>query len=184
VKPKPVAGANIGPHFLVFLGTRAYRQEQVMRHEINFIGRRRNAISRIAQVVERIGLAVAGALCGLFVAAYTLRTNAGVLGTPGMIMAMTMIGMAGFYLGVDIPRIRTRAVRVGSEPKADPVELLAASGTFLTAMAALLSVIGIIFDETPPFTVAGVIGCAWLCGAALQLGAGTMARWRNRRLPV
>jgi len=92
--------------------------------------------------------------------------------------------MAGFYLGVDIPRIRIRAVRAGCEPKADPAELLGASGTFLTAMAALMSVIGIIFDTTAPFTVAVVIGGAWLCGAALQVGAGTLARLRNGRLPV
>jgi hypothetical protein len=155
-----------------------------MRNEINFIRRRRNAISGIARVVERIGLAVAGALCGLFVAAYTLRTNVGILGTPETIMAIAMIGMAGFYLGSDIPGIRIRPVRAGREPKADPVELLGAAGTFLAAIAALLSVIGIIFDESPPLTVAVAIGCAWLAGAAMQLGAGTLARLRSGRLPV
>jgi hypothetical protein len=155
-----------------------------MRHEINFIRRRRSAVSRTAYVIERIGLAVAGALCGLFVAAYTLRTNAGALGTPAMITAMSLMGMAGFYLGVDIPGLRTRPVRAGRAPTADPAELFGAAGTFLTAMAALLSVIGIIFDESPPFDVAVVIGCAWLSGAIMQAGAGTLARWRNGRLRV
>ena len=39
------------------------------------IGEVASVISRAAHVIERSGLAIAGALCGLFVAALLLRAN-------------------------------------------------------------------------------------------------------------
>jgi hypothetical protein len=175
---------NIHLHFPVCLGAHAvHRRERTMRNEINFIRQRQRTIGRIAAIIERIGLAMAGALCGLFVAAYTLDASIGVLGTPVMILAMSLIGMAGFYLGIDIPAVRLRAGPAGWR-RASPAELPGASGTFLTAVAALASVIGIIFGEAPGMVTAVAIGGAWLCGAILQIGAGALARLGAGNLPV
>src|SRR4051812_46397115 len=153
----------------------AHPREQFMRNEINFIRQRQTAIGRIAYGIQRIGLAVAGALCGLFVAAFALRDNVGVFGTPVVILAMSLIGMAGFCIGIDLPAARLRAGPAGYR-RANLAGLLGASGTFLTAMAALASVIGIIFGDAPGALAAAVTGGTWLIGAILQIGAGALAR--------
>ena len=61
-------------------------------------------ISRVAHVVERIGLAMSGAMCGTFVAAYLERASIAIFDSIGFIMSMILIGIIGFYLGIDIPR--------------------------------------------------------------------------------
>jgi len=63
-------------------------------------------LSRIAHVVERAGLSLAGAMCGTFVAAQLTRTDPARFDTVGFIVAMVLTGMIGFYLGIDIPRLR------------------------------------------------------------------------------
>jgi hypothetical protein len=98
----------------------------------------RRAISRLAHVVERVGLAMAGSLCGLYVGADAIRAQAA-FDSIGFILAMCLIGTAGFYLGIDVPRhraldLRHRGIAVG----VNPVEWLSATGTLLTAMAALV----------------------------------------------
>ena len=60
------------------------------------------------------------------------------------IASMVLFGMVGFYLGIDIPRLR---LATSMRPRVDPVELLSATGTFLAAVAALISVYGFVFDE-------------------------------------
>ena len=152
-----------------------------MRDVVNVPPEPRNAISRIAHIIERVGLAMAGTLCGLFVAACVIRGNGGVLDSAGFVVMMCLIGMVGFYLGIDIPQARVRAMQTrqsGLRKEVNPVELLSACGTFLTAMAALVSVTVIIFDETLQFTAMVVVGCTWLSGATMQIGAGAIARLR------
>src|SRR5260370_3660498 len=63
----------------------------------------RSAISRWAHVFERIGLALAGGSCGLFVAADVARVDAGILRSPLAILAIMLYGAAGFYLGIHLP---------------------------------------------------------------------------------
>jgi hypothetical protein len=141
-----------------------------------------NAISRITHIVERVGLAMAGTLCGLFVAACVIRGVSGAFDTTGFVVAMCLIGMIGFYLGIDTPQARVRAFRFGNnvfEPKVNPVELLSACGTFLTATAALVAVCVIIADEVPQLTLTVVVGCPWLLGTIMQIGAGIIARLRS-----
>src|SRR5215813_2842642 len=102
-------------------------------------------ISAVAHVIGRAGLAMAGAMCGTFVAAGLTRANAVWFDSAPFIAAMVLFCMVGFYLGIDIPRLRiTTRVR----PRVDPVELLSATGTFLAAIAALISVYSFVFDET------------------------------------
>src|SRR5258708_30819122 len=63
----------------------------------------RSAISKWAHIIERIGLALAGGSCGLFVAAHVARADVDLLGSAFAILAMMLYGAAGFYLGVDLP---------------------------------------------------------------------------------
>ena len=63
-------------------------------------------ITAAAHVVGRAGLAMAGAMCGTFVAAGLTRANAAWFDSAPFIAAMVLFGMVGFYLGIDIPRLR------------------------------------------------------------------------------
>lgn len=152
-----------------------------MRNEIRAAIEQRKAISRMAHVVERVGLAIAGVVCGLFVAAGVIRTHVATFDTAGFVMVMCLIGMAGFYLGIDIPRRRIHAVSGGHAEwmmGVNPIEWLSASGTLLAAMAALISVTMIILDETAQLTLTMIVGGGWLFGAILQVTAGALARLR------
>ena len=107
-------------------------------------------LSRIAHVVERDGLAVAGAMCGTFVAAQLTRLNPALLDSIGFIAAMVLVGMIGFYLGIDVPRLRAVAGKSGDRgPRVDPIQLLSATGSFLATVAALISLYAFVFDEAP-----------------------------------
>jgi hypothetical protein len=138
-------------------------------------------VSRVAHVVGRIGLAMSGAMCGTFVAAYLARARIDPFDSIGFIASMILIGMIAFYLGIDIPGLRGSHIRPGvkpAPPRWDTVELLSATGTFLAAVAALTSVYAIVFDEPPLGLWEFTIGCWWLLGVAMQIGAGTIGRLR------
>ena len=140
-------------------------------------------VSRVAHVVERIGLAMSGAMCGTFVAAYLERASIAIFDSIGFIMVMILIGIIGFYLGIDIPQLRvSHGNRAINRP--DPVELLSAIGTFLAAVAALASVYAIILDEVPQRPWELLIGCWWLLGAIMQIGAGSLGRLRLTDKPA
>jgi hypothetical protein len=53
---------------------------------------------------------------------------------------------------------------------------LSAVGTFLAAIAAVVSVSSIVMDETAHATSAVLICLAWAVGATLQIAAGIIAR--------
>jgi hypothetical protein len=131
-------------------------------------------ISRVSHVVERTGLAMSGAMCGTFVAALQSSANAELFDSAGFIVSMVLIGAIGSYLGVDIPRLRGR-------PRVDPVKLAGATGTFLAAIAALISIHAFVFDEPLRRVWDFTVGCWWMIGVALQIGAGLIARLRLAR---
>jgi hypothetical protein len=136
-------------------------------------------IVRVAHVVERIGLAMAGAMSGTFVAAYLAKAGIDPFDSIGFVASMVLLGTVGFYLGIDIPRLCASPIKFGvkhSIPRWDTVELLSATGTFLAAVAALTSVYAIVFDEAPQGMWEFVIGSWWLLGAIMQVGAGAIAR--------
>jgi hypothetical protein len=58
----------------------------------------RSTISRWARVLERTGLALAGAACGLFVAAHVARADIDLIGSAAAVLAMMIYG-AGVQLG-------------------------------------------------------------------------------------
>src|SRR5471032_1877124 len=88
-----------------------------------------STISKWAHVLERIGLASAGASCGLFVAAHVGRANIDLIGSANAVLAMMLYGAAGFYLGIDLPpappdhRMHL-PLRHGLGSRADAVDLL------------------------------------------------------------
>ena len=141
----------------------------------------RSTISRSAHVLERIGLALTGASCGLFVAAHVGRADIDLIGSAAAVFAMMIYGAAGFYLGIDLPHAPADhhmhlPLRYGLGTKADAVELLSAVGTFLAAIAAVISVSSIVLDETAHATSAVLICAAWAVGATSQIAAGAIAR--------
>jgi hypothetical protein len=144
----------------------------------------RSTISRWAHVLERTGLALTGASCGLFVAAHVGRADIDLIGSAAAVFAMMIYGAAGFYLGIDLPHLPADhdmhlPLRQGLGTKADAVELLSAAGTFLAAIAAVVSVSSIVLDETAHTASALLIWLAWVVGATLQLAAGIIARKKS-----
>jgi hypothetical protein len=133
-------------------------------------------LNGFAQVMERLGLAIMGALCGLFVAAMVAKADIEVINSLGALFSAVLYGSLGFYLGTNIPSLsfsRTFS-SAGSGPKT--IALASAIGTFVAAVAALVSVYMIIFDETPPVMWNVGVGSGWALGVLLQLAAGTAAR--------
>ena len=132
-------------------------------------------------MLERIGLALTGASCGLFVAAHVGRADIDLIGSAAAVFAMMIYGAAGFYLGIDLPHVPPDhnmhlPLRHGLGTKMDAVELFSAAGTFLAAVAAVVSVSSIVLDETAHATSALLICLAWAVGATLQIAAGVIAR--------
>lgn len=144
----------------------------------------RSTISRWAHGLERTGLALTGASCGLFVAAHVGRASIDLIGSAAAVLAMMLYGAAGFYLGIDLPpappdhRMHL-PVRQGLGSTMDAVELLSAAGTFLAAVAAVVSVLSIVLDETAHVGTAVLISLAWALGATMQIVAGIVARMRS-----
>ena len=138
-------------------------------------------LNAFAQVMERIGLAIMGALCGLFVAALVAKANIEAINSIGVLLSAVLYGSVGFYFGTNIPSLPAgasgRSLPHGSSfPKVSPIALASGAGTFLAAFAALVSVYMIIFDEAPPVIWNVGIGFWWLVGVLLQLAAGGAAR--------
>lgn len=143
----------------------------------------RSRTSRCAHVIERLGLAMAGASCGLFVATHIASTRIEAFGSVALVLFLMVLGAVGFYLGIDVPPHRSGRATVTptGEPAlpTDPVELLSSAGTFLTAIAALVSVYTIVFDADVALSWSIGLAACWLLGAMLQIAAGASARiWR------
>ncbi|HXM27361.1 MAG TPA: hypothetical protein VN957_15160 [Chthoniobacterales bacterium] len=140
-------------------------------------------LNGFAQVIERIGLAITGALCGLYVAAFVARANIEAINSLGVLFSAVLYGSIGFYFGTNIPPLPSgasdRTFSTGSRPKTNPITLASATGTFVAAVATLVSVYMIIFDETPPVICNVGIGFGWMLGVLLQLAAGAAARLKQ-----
>jgi hypothetical protein len=109
----------------------------------------RSRVRKSAHVLERIGLAMAGAASGLFVAAH-VGSSIAVFASQGFIIMMMIGGAVGFYLGIDTPALAFhppygRPSKDGSSGKIDSAEFLSAVGTFLATLTAFVSVIVIVF---------------------------------------
>jgi len=143
----------------------------------------RSTVSRSAHVLERTGLALTGASCGMFVAAHVGRADIDLIGSAVAVLAMMLYGAAGFYLGIDLPQAPPDhkmhlPLRNGLGTRADIVELLSAAGTFLASVAAVVSVSSIVLDETPRGSTALLICLSWAVGTTMQIAAGVIARMK------
>ena len=139
-------------------------------------------IVQIVQVTGRLGLSMAGAMCGTFVAAQLTMTNAELFDSAGFIALMVLVGILGFYLGIDLPRLRVSLTEPELDrPRIDSIELLSKVGTFLAAIAALISVYAFVFDETLRRGFEYIVASWWMIGGVLQIGAGMIGRIRLAR---
>ena len=105
------------------------------------------------------------------------------IGSAAAVLAMMLYGAAGFYLGIDLPRAPPDhrihlPLRNGLGSRADAVELLTAAGTFLAAVAAVVSVSSIVLDETARSSAVLLIILGWGIGSTMQIAAGIIARMR------
>src|SRR3979490_736830 len=139
----------------------------------------RSTLSRSAHVIARIGLALTGTACGLFVAQVSARID--LVGSVEAMLAMMLYGAAGFYLGIDLPQAPpahhlSLPPRRGLGTSADMLDLLTAAGIFLTAVATVVSLSSIVLGETVEASTAGIICLSWAIGATMQIAAGGTAR--------
>ena len=144
----------------------------------------RSTLSRSSHVIVRIGLALTGTACGLFVAEVSARID--LIGSVEAVLAMMLYGAAGFYLGIDLPQAPPNhhtqlPPRRGLGTSADMLELLTAAGIFLTAVAAVVSISSIVLGEIVKASSAGIICLSWAIGATMQIAAGVIARIKFAR---
>jgi len=133
-------------------------------------------VRKFAHVLERVGLAMAGAACGLFVSAH-VGSTIGALTSQGFLVVMMILGAIAFYLGIDTPQLAFHTE--DGDVSVDAAEFLSAAGTFLATLTAFFSV-GIIILRAEPdifWTVAILIG--WVAGIAMQITSGAKARLRR-----
>lgn len=136
-------------------------------------------INHILRILRRAALAIVGAMCGTYVAAQLARAN-GAFASDWIIVLTILLGTVAFYLGIDIPRHTPRRLSTKREA-VDKIDLLSATGTFLTSLCALVSVYALVFGEDLTCRWAVAVGVSWLVGIAMQIGAGLIGRSRVTR---
>jgi hypothetical protein len=130
-------------------------------------------VRKTAHVLERIGLAMAGAACGLFVGAYVGSAIAS-LTTQGFLLLMMMLGAVGFYLGIDTPQLPFDE----AHSHIDAAELLSSAGTLCATLAALASVAVIVLRLEGDGALSWLVLMGWIAGVAMQIVAGAKSRMR------
>jgi hypothetical protein len=134
----------------------------------------RYGVRKSAHVLERCGLALAGAACGLFVGAY-VGSAIPLLTTQGFLLLMMLLGAVGFYLGIDTPQMPFD----DAHSQIDAAEFLSSAGTLCATLAAFASVGVIVLRENPDIAWTWLVLLGWVAGVAMQIVAGAKARWRK-----
>jgi hypothetical protein len=132
-------------------------------------------VRKSAHLLERLGLAMAGAACGLFVSAH-VGSSIAFLTTQGFLLLMMIAGAIGFYLGIDTPQMPFHPDEDAT--KIDTAEFLSAVGTFLATLTAFFSVGIIVLRGEPHIAWTYLIMLGWTVGIAMQIIAGAIARAR------
>jgi hypothetical protein len=144
----------------------------------------RTRVRKFAHILERVGLAMAGAASGMFVAAL-VGTSHSALTNQAFLLLMMLAGAVGFYLGIDTPPLPFHA---NEKPQPadgswvgniDTPELLSAVGTFLAAFSAFACVGVIVLRHDPHLVWVGMIMAGWTVGVTMQIIAGAIARTRR-----
>ncbi|MBN8987610.1 MAG: hypothetical protein J0H42_05170 [Rhizobiales bacterium] len=139
----------------------------------------RTRVRKFAHVLERFGLAMAGAASGLFVGAL-VGSSVAQFTTQAFLLFMMLGGAIGFYLGIDTPQRPFHANSDGHwDGKIDTPELLSAVGTFLATGSAFASVGVIVLRHAPHLAWTWMIMAGWVLGITMQIIAGAIARWRG-----
>jgi hypothetical protein len=132
-------------------------------------------VRKSAHILERLGLAMAGAACGLFVSAH-VGSSISFLTSQGFLLSMMIAGAIGFYLGIDTPQLPFHPDE--DQSKIDSAEFLSAVGTFLATLTAFFSVGIIVLRAEPDLGWTIAIGLGWTVGITMQIIAGAIARAR------
>jgi len=140
-------------------------------------------VRKSAHVLERLGLAMAGAASGLFVGV-VVGSNVDALTSQGFLLLMMIAGAVGFYLGIDTPPLRFHPTNGqlsngDAVEKIDSAEFLSAVGTFLATGSAFASVGLIVLRYDPHMAWTTMIMAGWVVGVAMQIIAGAIARFRR-----
>jgi hypothetical protein len=143
----------------------------------------RSRVRKFAHVLERLGLAMAGAASGLFVAAL-VGSSFALLTSQAFLLSMMLGGAVGFYLGIDTPPLPFHPANDppsngGAGGRVDSAEFLSAVGTFLATFSAFASVGVIVLRHDPHIAWTTAIMAGWVVGVAMQIIAGTIARTRR-----
>jgi hypothetical protein len=144
----------------------------------------RTRVRRYAHILERLGLAMAGAASGLFVGVH-VGTSIAALASQGFLLIMMITGAVGFYLGIDTPPVPFHPHDdENASSNVDSAEFLSAVGTFLSALAAFASVgIIVLRQETVIFWTL-TISMGWIVGISMQIVAGAIARFRGNAIGI
>jgi hypothetical protein len=140
-------------------------------------------VRKAAHLLERVGLAMAGAACGLFVAVY-VGSSIAALTSQFFLVVMMISGAIGFYLGIDTPPLAFHGPNGGSSKggsgrKIDTAEFLSAVGTFLATLTAFVSVGVIVLRENPHIFWTAITMVGWVVGLTMQIIAGAVTRTRT-----
>jgi hypothetical protein len=143
----------------------------------------RSRVRKFAHVLERLGLAMAGAASGLFVAAL-VGSSFALLTSQAFLLFMMMGGAVGFYLGIDTPPLPFHPtsgspLNGGTGGNIDSAEFLSAVGTFLATFSAFASVNVIVLRLDPHIAWTTAIMAGWVVGVAMQIIAGAITRTRR-----
>jgi hypothetical protein len=140
----------------------------------------RSRVRRFAHVLERLGLAMVGAACGLFVGAH-VGSSIEALTSQLFLLVMMISGAIGFYLGIDTPPLQEPkgAPAGGAGRKVDAADLLSAIGTFLAALTAFTSVSVIVLRQDLHVFGTLLVMIGWVVGVLMQIIAGAIARART-----
>src|SRR5260370_22241907 len=123
-------------------------------------------VRKSAHVLERLGLARAGAASGLFVGVL-VGSNVDALTSQGFLLLMMIGGAVGFYLGIDSPPLPFNPANGGVD-EIDTAEFLSAVGTFLATGSAFASVGAIVLRHNPHLPWTSMIMAGWGDGVTLQ----------------
>ena len=138
-------------------------------------------VRKSAHVLERFGLAMAGAASGLFVGVL-VGSSVAALTSQGFLLLMMIGGAVGFYLGIDTPQLpfhSTNGQPSKADEKIDTAEFLNALGTFLAGFSSFAAVGMIVVRHDPHIAWTTMIMAGWVVGVAMQITAGAMARLRR-----
>jgi hypothetical protein len=131
-------------------------------------------ILRLAHVIARLGLAMTGAAGATFVAALLMRVELPWFGTVEFTAALIALGMAGAYLGIDLPY--WPPVQERRAHRSPAIDLVSAAGTLFAAGAGLLALYSFVFDEVADGGWNLVLGFSWALGVCMQIVAGLVGR--------